>query len=56
MSLHGASWRMGEALGTGIGGLTLLLFDYNGLGLALGAMSFIAALVFYFGANEPTHN
>jgi len=54
MSINIAAYRMGEAIGAGFGGLTLLLFDYEILGISLGAMGIAAAFVFYLLVNDPT--
>lgn len=54
MSLNSAADNMGVALGAGVGGLILFWFDYKGLGLALGAMSITAALLFYLMVIDPT--
>lgn len=53
-SMQRAAWSGGGALGAGIGGLTLIMYDYNGLGLVLGALSLVAALTFYFFVRDPT--
>jgi predicted MFS family arabinose efflux permease len=54
MSLFSAIRSLGAALGAGIGGLMLLLYDYGFLGISLGAMSIIAAIIFYFYTTDPT--
>jgi len=53
MSLTSATAYVGMALGAGLGGLTLLWFDYEELGLFLGVLSIISALIFYFMVREP---
>lgn len=55
MSLRSASTSMGAALGAGVGGLTLLWWDYEGVGLALGALSIAAAIIFYILVFDPTN-
>ena len=54
MSLHYAAWSLGTAVGTGVGGVALLLHSYGMLGLILGSFGLIAALVFYAWARDPT--
>ena len=54
MSMHYAAWSLGTALGTGVGGVALLLFDYGMLGLALGSLGLVAALVFHLLTVDPT--
>jgi predicted MFS family arabinose efflux permease len=54
MSLDSAALNMGSAVGTAVGGLILLSFDYEGLGVALGAIGIVAAVVFYSLAKDPT--
>ncbi|MHA1966164.1 MAG: MFS transporter [Candidatus Hodarchaeales archaeon] len=53
MSLNSASSRVGEAIGAGLGGILLVLYNYEMLGLALGLMSFIASIIFYFFVIDP---
>lgn len=53
MSLNYASMQMGYALGAGVGGFALVLFDYQGAGLALGGMGIIGAFILYLFAAEP---
>jgi DHA1 family inner membrane transport protein len=54
MSIDTATINLGSAFGTALGGLTLLSFDYEGLGIALGVMSVIAAVIFQVLATDPT--
>jgi len=54
MSISSAAGNLGSSLGAGIGGLTLLLFNYEGVGMSLGAMGIAAALVFHLLAIDPT--
>lgn len=54
MSINNAALRIGEAIGAGVGGLTLFLFDYEILGISLGAMSLAAAFVFYLLVSDTT--
>ena len=54
MSIDTAAINLGSALGTALGGLALLSFDYEGLGIALGVMGVAAAVVFYLLTTDPT--
>jgi len=54
MSLYSAFWMGGAALGAGIGGAVLLMFDYRAVGLTLGTMSLVAAFIFFFLVIDPT--
>jgi predicted MFS family arabinose efflux permease len=54
MSINSAAVSVGSALGAAIGGLELVLFNYEVLGSTLGAMGVAAAIVFYFLVMDPT--
>jgi predicted MFS family arabinose efflux permease len=54
MSANTASWYMGMALGAWLGGVMLLWYDYNMLGIALGGAGVAAALLFQFLSKDPT--
>jgi predicted MFS family arabinose efflux permease len=54
MSIDTAAINLGSALGTALGGLALVFFDYEGLGIALGVMGVTAAIVFHFLTTDPT--
>jgi len=54
MSVNAAASNMGSTLGAGVGGLALLMFDYEGMALSLGVMSIAAAIVFQLLAIDPT--
>jgi len=54
MSINHASIALGDALGSGIGGLALLLSGYGGMAICLGSMGIAAATVFQFLAIDPT--
>jgi len=56
MSLNQAFYALGSTLGSGVGGLVLLLYDWDFLGLTLGAVGFIAALIIQLIAIDPTRN
>jgi predicted MFS family arabinose efflux permease len=47
MSLHTASISVGVAMGTGVGGLSLLLSGYMALGVTLGSLVVLAAAIFH---------
>jgi AAHS family 4-hydroxybenzoate transporter-like MFS transporter len=53
MSIDTAALNLGSAFGTALGGLALLSFGYEGLGIVLGAMGVVAAVVFYFLTTDP---
>jgi predicted MFS family arabinose efflux permease len=54
MSVDSAFVNLGYALGAAVGGLALIWFDYEGLGIALGLFGVVAAVVFYVFARDPT--
>lgn len=54
MSLRSASTSMGAALGAGVGGYALYWWDYERVGLALGALSIAAAIIFNIMVFDPT--
>jgi len=54
MSVNAAASNMGSTLGAGVGGLALLIFDYEGMALSLGVMGIAAAIVFQLLAADPT--
>lgn len=47
MSMNSAAISLGNAIGSALGGLTLVLFNYKVMGSTLGVMGIIAAIVFY---------
>jgi predicted MFS family arabinose efflux permease len=53
MSLSQFSYNVGGALGSGLGGLILITFDYGHMGV-LGIAAIIAALIFHFFTRDPT--
>ena len=53
MSLSQASFSLGGVLGTGLGGLVVLLTGYGAMGLSHGAMMLAAMVVLYLFAKEP---
>ncbi|MDH5793155.1 MAG: MFS transporter [Candidatus Bathyarchaeota archaeon] len=54
MSIDTAAINLGSAFGTALGGLALLSFGYEGLGIVLGVMGVAAAVVFYLLTTDPT--
>ncbi|MFQ6124226.1 MAG: MFS transporter [Candidatus Heimdallarchaeota archaeon] len=54
MSLRSASTSMGAALGAGVGGLALFWWDFESVGIALGALSIAAAIIFNILVFDPT--
>jgi len=54
MSVSSAAANLGSSLGGAIGGLCLLLYGYNGLGISLGVLSISSAVVYYLFVLDPT--
>ncbi|MBL7168010.1 MFS transporter [Candidatus Bathyarchaeota archaeon] len=54
MSISSAIDNMGVALGAGLGGLMLLWYDYNVLGVVLGGAGVAASLLFQLLTRDPT--
>jgi len=54
MSMNAAAGNMGSTLGAGVGGLALLVFDYEGMALSLGVMGIAAAIMFQLLTVDPT--
>jgi len=54
MSISSATGNMGVALGSGLGGLMLLWYGYNVLGVVLGGAGIAASLLFQFLTRDPT--
>lgn len=46
MSLNSAAGNLGMALGSAVGGLILVLYDYGLIGLSLGALGIIATIIY----------
>lgn len=53
MSIHTAMQSIGSAFGAGIGGLALLLYDYELVGILLGILAVIGAIVIRVFAVDP---
>ncbi len=47
MSMNSAALSLGNATGSALGGLVLVLFNYKVMGSTLGMMAIIAAIIFY---------
>jgi len=56
MSLFTAANSMGATIGASLGGVILLMYNYSSLGLVLGLLGFLAALIVYFWAHESTQS
>ena len=54
MSVNAAAGNLGSTLGAGIGGLALLMLDYEGMASSLGVMGIAAAIIFQLLAIDPT--
>lgn len=53
MSLGQAASTLGGVIGSGLGGLTLILHGYSGVGAILGSFGIISGIVYYLFAREP---
>jgi len=53
MSINSAAISLGNALGAALGGLTLVLFNYEVMGSTLGTMGIVAAIIFYHLTTDP---
>ena len=53
MSLSSATGNIGVALGSGLGGFTLLWYDYKTLGMSLGVLGILAAIIYQLFVIEP---
>jgi predicted MFS family arabinose efflux permease len=54
MSINSAAINMGSVIGNSFGGLVILLFSYEAMGLLLGAMGIVGFGVFLFLTIDPT--
>ena len=54
MSANHATLAMSDAIGSGIGGLALLMSGYGAMAATLGAMGIAAAIIFQLLAKDPT--
>jgi len=55
MSLNSVASNIGVAIGAGLGGLAHLLFDYGGVGLSLGVLGIVAAIIYHLLVNDPAN-
>jgi len=53
MSLDSAAINLGSAFGTTLGGLVLLSYGYEGMGIVLGITGVVGAMVLYFLSKDP---
>ena len=56
MSLNSAFMNFGSVLGAGIGGYALLGGDWVLMGVSIGVMGILAAVILQFGAIDPTRS
>ncbi len=56
MSLNSAAGNLGMALGSGVGGLILLFYDYGLVGLSLGSLGVIATIIYKTQVKDPTQS
>jgi len=56
MSLSTTASTIGGVIGSGLGGLTLIIYGYGVLGAVLGLLGMISGIVFYVFAQEPNSN
>ena len=56
MSLNSASGNLGMALGTSIGGVVLLRYDYGLVGLVLGVIGLLATAIYHLNVHDPTED
>jgi predicted MFS family arabinose efflux permease len=54
MSLSSAAGSIGSAFGAGLGGLVILRYGYETLGITLGSVGLAATLIYYFLTLDPT--
>lgn len=54
MSINSASASMGSAMGSGLGGLALLMYGYQGVGPTLGLLGIASAIIIRLFAVDPT--
>jgi predicted MFS family arabinose efflux permease len=54
MSLHSASSYIGYALGTSLGGVTLLYSGWSALGAVLGGLGLLATAIYIWLVRDPT--
>jgi len=55
MSMNSAAISLGNAVGSALGGLVLVLFNYEVMASALGVMGIVAAMIFYLLTVDQLH-
>ena len=55
MSINSAALSLGNAVGSALGGLVLVRFNYEAMGSALGAMGIVAAIIFHLLTMDQLH-
>lgn len=53
MSLGTAASTLGGVIGSGLGGLMLILYDYRGVGVLLGLFGIVSGVVYQLFARDP---
>jgi predicted MFS family arabinose efflux permease len=53
MALNSAAFQMGTALGAALGGMMLLSYSYETVGLVLGAFMFIPVFIYRYLIEDP---
>jgi predicted MFS family arabinose efflux permease len=54
MSLNSAAENIGMAIGAGVGGLVLLMYNFQLAGASLGALGFVATIIYQSLVTDPT--
>jgi len=54
MSLNSAAGNLGMALGSGVGGMVLLVYGYGLVGISLGALGILGTLIYHTQVIDPT--
>ena len=52
MSMNSVASSLGSAIGAALGGLVLVLMDWAVLGIVFGAMTLLAAMMYYMLTND----
>jgi MFS family permease len=56
MSLSAAASTMGGVIGSGLGGVILILYGYSGVGAVLGLLGIVSGIIYYVFAREPVND
>lgn len=56
MSLSAAASTMGGVIGSGLGGVILILYGYSGVGAVLGFLGVVSGVTYYVFAREPVND